>query len=62
MALLIFLNACRVAASFYPTERLLHTFTLPEEDFRPSADFLMGSLKSVSVLLHLLEQRFEFFL
>ena len=52
-----FLNACRLAACFDPTERL---FTPPEEDFRPSADIVMGSLKSVSVLLSLLEQSFEF--
>ena len=56
------MHVCRVAASFDPTERLFQSFApLKEKDFWPFANFLMGSLKSVSVLRMLLEQRSEFF-
>ena len=55
------MHVCMVAACFDPTERLFQSFTpLKEKDFWPFADFFMGSLKSVSVLRKLLEQRLEF--
>ena len=39
-----FLNACRVAACFVPTERQFQSFApLKEKHFWPFVDFLMGA-------------------